>query len=156
MLVPEIARPVVTWDGSGWVATIEPGIIPGAEARTLNELQARRADRLIVGSSLAVLAPLRATLNEPRIDAPEPLGGWGVDARVLVVHEFEWWRLARAIRHSPAEIIDFELSFERANDYDWWPAVMLPANLPDFESGLSLEGDVISLWLNSQPRPFEP
>jgi hypothetical protein len=156
MLVPEVARPVLTWEGSGWVTTIERGVIPGAEARGLNELQAHRADRLIVGSSPSVLAPLRSALNGPRIDAPEPLGAWGIDSWTLVVHEFEWWRLARAINRSPAEITDFELSFAIANDDDFWPAVVLPVNLPEFESGLSLDAEVISLRLNSQPRPFAP
>lgn len=156
MLAPEKSRPVALWHEDRWLALFERGTVGAEEATALNRLQAGRAERLIVGASSGSVAAVTEALEGPRIQAPEPLGQWGIDPWVRVVHEFEWWRLARALRRQRDDITDFDLDFSVAKATGWWPIPVLPVNLPEFASGLAVHGPVLALTLNDQPRSEPP
>jgi hypothetical protein len=145
MLVPAVSRVIAAWDGARWNAAIERGVLAAGSATALNALQARRADRLILGPRRKALELLREPLNAERAEGPEPLAAWGIHPLALVVHEFEWWRVVRALRMRPEDIDDFRLDFRLVDETEWYPSPILPTNLPEFESGLSLEGSLIRL-----------
>jgi hypothetical protein len=73
--------------------------------------------------------------------------------RMQIVHEFEWYRLVRSLQYSPEDnIIDrFALDFA-VQDADWSPPiVMVPTNLPEFQTGLRLRGRSIELAMSEVP-----
>jgi hypothetical protein len=61
------------------------------------------------------------------------------------------------MRRRPAEIVDFPLDLGRGDRVGWEPpAVVLPTNLPEFPSGLSLEESSIWLRFNEAPGFTQP
>lgn len=73
--------------------------------------------------------------------------------RMQIVHEFEWYRLVRAMRFAPDEsrADRFDLHFSDLGE-DWSPPLVpIPVNLPEFKSGLSLRGRTITLSMSVVP-----
>lgn len=75
--------------------------------------------------------------------------GWTGTREEKVAHEFDWHRLAGMIDKpfdSHANLQKMDLT----GDAEWCPPIMVPANLPEFRSGLRLDGKV--MYLELDPR----
>jgi hypothetical protein len=73
--------------------------------------------------------------------------------RMQIVHEFEWYRLVRALQYAPeADVRDrFALDFTGLDGAWHPPIVLLPTNLPEFRTGLRLRGRTIELAMSEVP-----
>ncbi len=154
------SRPILSWDGQAWWARVEQEQMGASAARAFNRVVTHHADRLVFGPTEAAVVRVR---RELAIGGP-PVNGLvasaGVDPRLLVAHEFEWHRCAAALVRGRGYEGDFPLDF--ASDPELWspPFVVLPANLPEFPTGLSIDEQEMWLELSDVPgftgEPYWP
>lgn len=73
--------------------------------------------------------------------------------RMQIVHEFEWYRLVRALQYAPEEDVDDRFSLDLTSLGDGWkpPIFLVPTNLPEFTTGLKLHGRIIELAMSEVP-----
>jgi len=162
------SRTLCRWDGAKWLVDVEHTTLDREQARSLNEVAASVTLRFVYGPDRELVADLKSSIRR----AMEASGGMAMDhlldplsltdlsKRLLIAHEFEWWRVAAALTRTPEDLAQSDLS---AIDWaavppDRWrpPAVMLPANLPEFPTGLTLVGERLDLALDEIPGFTQP
>ncbi|MBL7492551.1 DUF4238 domain-containing protein [Frankia sp. AgB1.9] len=133
-----------------WLAPIERVHLPVDAHIEFNSCLARVTQEFLVGPTQDSVELMRPALNEPR----------GVPAtmamlpshRMQIVHEFEWHRAVSAIQHpsdSPALQIN-EVDLEEIAR-GWSPPMVIPTNLPVFNTRLRRRGRSIEFGLEGVP-----
>jgi hypothetical protein len=144
VVAPTQGRRVLDWDGRRWLAVIEREELAAGAAIEWNRMTALRAQRLVLGADESDVEPYDGDLTAERREYGDPFPTFG--GRLRIMHEFEWYRCAAAARRRPEDVGAFKLDFAADLGDGWRPAgVMLPTNLPEFATGLSLESS--SIWL---------
>lgn len=132
---------------SSWTAQVKHVDLEKDNHNSLNERLAHSSQEFIASASADTIKRLGTLMAHP----PSPPDPYAVDLgspRLLVAHEFEWHRLAAALRLSPGDtrLGRFELDFARVSE-GFCPPVILPTNLPEFPSGLKWTRPNIMLTL---------
>lgn len=150
-VTPTKSRAVAFHSGLGWKAHIARTSVTPAEVDLINGATAWTAQEFVVACSRQRLAELPDTWP----DRPDPVwlsGGWGCDQREAIAHEFDWHRLATVVGSpgSAQSRQSLQLISPWIYSQPWCPPLILPANLPEFRTGLHRKGN--SLWLELGPR----
>lgn len=150
------SRKIMFHTGDHWRAFVEHKQLNTNNHVGLNAAISRMAHEFIVGPTCQSVETHVSYMGQNKeandTFTPQML----TSHRMQIVHEFEWYRLASALRYSPrADVSDrFALDFEGAEgaDDDWSPPiVLLPTNLPEFKTGLRLRGRCIELAMSVVP-----
>jgi hypothetical protein len=150
LVVPLHERDLLRWRDGRWTAEIARDDISPENAADLNGALQGSSGAFTFGVTEELVLQARSLAAGQVEVIAEPLRFAGFDHRLIVAHEFEWYRATAAAYKRPEEIS----SFDGVWDYPaGWapPAVIFPTNLPEFSSGLRLHENTISLGLYPVP-----
>ncbi len=157
-VIPQRTRRLAEWTPDGWQALIEHRRLTRAEVPTFNAAQARAATRFVFGSQEKELNRSGSFFTEREaVDSRTTMERWPESYRLRIVHEFEWHRLAGVADKNPAALTRGRTNpFQRIKPdrifrEGWIPIPIFPMNLPDFRTGLSIQGNHIQLDMFELP-----
>lgn len=157
-VTPRRTGAVMTREGLGWKAIIGRLNAQAGEVRQINYTTACMAREFVVAGEQGPLKALRGKWRQP----PERdwlSGGWGCSSEERVAHEFDWHRLVSVASNPYQARPDLQHIDNEIWAQEWCPPPMFPDNLPEFRTGLHLNGRTITLELgarNGFPGPPRP
>lgn len=138
-------------EGVGWRAFIDHAQLKPSNYLRLNAAMSTVAGEFLAGPTRESVEQHIHCMGQDSGDTFNPQM-W-TSHRMQIVHEFEWYRLVRALRYAPEQDVDDRFALDFTNLTDDWapPAVFLPTNLPEFVTGLKLRGRIIELAMSEVP-----
>jgi hypothetical protein len=136
--------------GGNWRAFIERRSLRWGSHHGLNVLTAQAARKFVVGPKRDSVEQYREALEFPPYETMIPQVV--TSPRMQVVHELDWDRLATAIAYDSTDprLPGFEIDWATVSA-SWHVLPLLPANLPEFTTGLQLRGRSIWLYMTEVP-----
>jgi hypothetical protein len=151
-LKPSHGRKLLFDAGAGrWQAFIDHEALSRQDVWGLNGAVATAAQEFIVGSTRKALEAYAARFRDPPM--PVEMIEWiWPSHRMMLMHEWEWYRLASAIRYPAGDsrLASFDVDFE-VIAADWHPTVFLGVNIPEFATGLRCRGKSIEFGMTEVP-----
>ncbi|MGX7680670.1 DUF4238 domain-containing protein [Jatrophihabitans sp. DSM 45814] len=154
-IFPRRQRTIARWGAMGWTAEIDHRDLPRVEVGSHNQALAIVTTEFMFGSSSRELRRAASFYPDARPNPELTMERWPQNHRLRLVHEYEWHRLVTASVKPFAALSKMRKPFQRITPdvlaRGWHPVMILSVNLPEFLTGLSLNGESIRLDLHDVP-----